>query len=147
MFKTTDTFTRRTGFTIVELLVVVAIVGMLAAIAIPQYSKYRRRALNSAAVNACHNVAVAQEAYFILAANYTSNYSALVEDSGLGIDENVLYGPITLILTTDPPSYSFSTNHKSDGTTTFTYDSAGAPTTLVEGGPRVTANDPSVPAL
>jgi prepilin-type N-terminal cleavage/methylation domain-containing protein len=134
----------RKGFTLIELLIVIAIVGLLAAIATPQYASYRRRALNSAAQGACHNVAMAEEAYFIAESSYTTNYSALVTDGALTIDYNVLYGPITLVVDTDPPTYSFSANHKNTGTVTYTYDS-GATTTLVEGGPRVTANDPSVP--
>jgi type IV pilus assembly protein PilA len=54
----------RKGFTLIELLIVVAIIGILAAIAIPQFSAYRQKGYNSAAVSDLKNSKTALEAYF-----------------------------------------------------------------------------------
>ena len=51
----------RKGFTLVELLIVIAIIAILAAIAVPQYTKYVRKAAaaNAAAtINSCINYAL-----------------------------------------------------------------------------------------
>lgn len=52
------------GFTLVELMIVVAIIGILAAIAIPQFAKYRARAYNSAALSDVRNLKTDLEGYY-----------------------------------------------------------------------------------
>jgi type IV pilus assembly protein PilA len=52
------------GFTLVELLIVIAIIAILAAIAIPQFAAYRQRGIEASMVADAKNIASAMEAVF-----------------------------------------------------------------------------------
>lgn len=52
------------GFTLVELLIVIAIIAILAAIAIPQFAQYQQRAIRATMQSDAKNTATMEEAYF-----------------------------------------------------------------------------------
>lgn len=52
------------GFTLIELMIVIAIIGILAAIAIPQFAAYRAKGYNSGALADSRNLRTDLESYY-----------------------------------------------------------------------------------
>jgi type IV pilus assembly protein PilA len=98
------------GFTLIELMIVIAIIGILAAIAIPQFSAYRVRSFNAAANADLRNAATAQEAYYVDESSYTSTLANLTGEYGLFITDGVNFGTITLI-PGPPEQYNMTARH------------------------------------
>ena len=63
----------RQGFTLVELMVVVAIISLLAAMAIPQYNSFTCKAKQTEAKESLGMLAKCQEAYFFEYSTYSNS--------------------------------------------------------------------------
>lgn len=71
-----------TGFTLIELLVVVLIIGILSAVALPQYTKAVEKSRAAQALSILKSLGQAQEAFFLANNTYAETFDQL----DLGID-------------------------------------------------------------
>jgi prepilin-type N-terminal cleavage/methylation domain-containing protein len=109
------------GFTLIEFLIVIAIIGILAAIAIPQFNQYKARAHDTAAQSDLHNIYLACKAY------WTDEGSAKVCTQANA--EGELYGfknskDVTINISGDEVGFAATASHVS-GAKNFTMDASG----------------------
>jgi len=101
---------KQLGFTLIELMIVVAIIGIIAAVALPSYANYTRRGHRSDAQQLMLGIASKEEQYLLDARSYTGDPTTLgvAQDGWTCITANCSNNFYTIVTTTSsgpPPSY------------------------------------------
>ena len=118
-FSPRKTVINARGFSLLELLVVVVIVGLLAAIAIPQFLSYRASAVDSQMKSDLKNAALAMDSYFAEHKAYPTSVSAIVS-----VGFNQTEGVALTIAVPTPSSFTITATKPSGTQPSFTFSSA-----------------------
>ncbi|HIF9096992.1 pilin [Photobacterium damselae subsp. damselae] len=102
------------GFTLIELMIVVAVIGVLSAIAIPQYQKYVAKAEVASALATMSGIKTNVEASTV----ENGQFPDAGQESALGIPQNMDLGTIALAAN--------NTTSGAAGTVTFTFNTSAS---------------------
>jgi len=109
---------RGAGFTLIEVLIVIAVIGILAVIAIPQFIAYRNRSIDAQMRSDLRNAAVAVESYYTKRNVYPAGIDE-IEGFGFQPTEGVA---LTLNVVS-PTSYTITAAKPGGTQSTFTFSS------------------------
>ncbi len=121
------------GFTLIEVLIVTVIIGILAAIAIPKYSRTKDKAYTATMKWDLRNLVTAEEKHFADNTTYTTDKVELSFRASAGVT-------LTVVVTAGPPvGYSATTVHSATAETCAIFMNVAAVAPAIsEGAPKCT---------
>jgi type IV pilus assembly protein PilA len=141
---------KKSGFTLIELMIVVAIIGILAAIAIPNFIRFQARAKQGEAKANLKSLFTAQRSYF----QEKDKYMETINDIGFGPERGNRYaywnGATADFQMRDTVTGSSATTNNSVSVDTFKYQGATTNPAATLGTVAYAANgqaDPAAPGV
>lgn len=119
------------GFTLIELMITVAIVAILASIALPSYQQYVVRSKRSAAQAQMMDIANRQQQFLIANRNYADKAALTASGYSLPAEVSGNYGYDVTLSTTGIPGYTLTFTptgaQSGDGNLTLTSEGVKSP--------------------
>ncbi|MFI5394600.1 MAG: type IV pilin protein [Candidatus Binatia bacterium] len=108
------------GFSLLELIIVVTVIGILAAIAIPQFEAYRQRGFDTSALTDLRNAATSEEGLFASNGAYVSCRNATCDQRLPGFHRS---GNVNMRMRRATASFTGTSTHTRGSGKAWTYDS------------------------